>query len=135
MTDTNDSSAFPLGMDRSLAQSIEDFFDVARVYHRDGGARIEPGTEAYAALSEMGIDLPPRLEIHVSVNTQDIFHVVFPPDPNTMLSDEALGAVAGGSTASTVGSAGSASTLGTAISCISSAGCASSVGSAGSAGG
>ena len=134
MVDTNELSSMPWGMDRSLDESVDDFFEFARIYHRDGGSRVEPGTEAYAALSRMGIELPPGMDIQVSANSEDTFHVVFPPDPNTALSDEMLGSVAGGSTASTVGSYGTASTVGTALSCVSSAGTASSVGSAGSAG-
>ena len=64
-----------------------------------------------AAFSSWSIDLPPNLDVHVHVNTDDTFYVAFPPDPNVALSDESLGVVAGGKTASTIGSAGSASTL------------------------
>ncbi|MCY4430997.1 MAG: hypothetical protein OXC11_11480 [Rhodospirillales bacterium] len=134
MINTNEPAPMPWGMDRSLDESVNDFFEIARIYHSDGGTRIEPGTEAYAALSRMGIELPPGMDIQVSANSDDTFHVVFPPDPNTALSDEMLGSVAGGSTASTVGSYGTASTIGCALSTVSSAGTASSVGSAGSAG-
>ncbi len=134
MSETKDPTSMPWGMDRSLDESVDDFFEFARMYYRDGGPRIEPGTEAYTALSRLGIELPPGMDIQVSANTKDTFHVVFPPDPNTALSDEMLLGVAGGSCASTVGSYGTASTVGTAMSCVSSAGTASSVGTAGSAG-
>lgn len=84
--------------------------------------------------SEKGIFVPAGLEIQVHENTSDTFYMIFPPDPNEMLRDEALMAVAGGKTASTSGTAGtlsSASTLtlswGTASSaaCVGTMGCAS----------
>ena len=134
MINTNEPASMPWGMDRSLDVSVNDFFEFAKTYHRDGGSRIEPGTEAHAALSRMGIELPPGMEIQVSANSEDTFHVVFPPDPNTALSDEMLAVVAGGNCASTAGSYGTASTIGCALSCVSSAGTASTVGTAGSAG-
>ena len=84
--------------------------------------------------SEKGIFVPEGLELRVHENTPDTFHLVFPPDPNEMLQDEALMAVAGGKTASCAGTAGtlaSASTLtlswGTAstAACVGTMGCAS----------
>jgi hypothetical protein len=134
MVDSKELPSMPWGVDRGLDEAVGDFFEFAEICHRDGGGRVEPGTEVYEALSRMGIELPPGMDILVSANSEDTFHVVFPPDPNTALSDEMLGSVAGGSTASTVGSYGTASTIGCALSCVSSAGTASSVGSAGSAG-
>ena len=134
MPESKDAAAKLWGMDRGLDEAVDDFFEFARTYHRDGESRIEAGTEAHALLSRMGMELPPGMAIQVYANTEDTFHVVFPPDPNIELSDEMLVAVAGGSCASTVGSYGTASTVGTALSCVSSAGTASSVGTAGSAG-
>ena len=75
---------------------FERLLEFARIYHRHGGGRVEPGTEPHSALSEMGVDVPSGVDLRVSVNTDETFHVVFPPDPNTMLSDEALTAVSGG---------------------------------------
>lgn len=134
MSESNDLTPVPWDMDRSLDEVVGDFFEIAAAYHRDGGSRIGPGTEAYALLTSMGVELPPGMDIQVSANTKDTFHVVFPPDPNTALSDEMLVSVAGGNCASTAGSYGTASTIGTALSCVSSAGTASTVGTAGSAG-
>ena len=73
-------------------------------------------------LREHGVDVPAGIDVNVVLNDRDVFHLALPPDPNLMLHDEALMAVAGGgktaSTAGTVGCAGSvpstASTLGTA---------------------
>ena len=86
-------------------------------------------TDADAALTSWGIDLPPGVDVSVHVNTDDTFHLVLPPDPNVPLSDETLGMVAGGKTASTIGSAGSASTLGSIPSTASTGGSASSMAS------
>ena len=86
------------------------------------------------ALASTGMQLPPGVEVQVHVNTADTFHLPFPPDPNVALSDESLGMVAGGKTASSVGSGGSASTLGCLGSTVSTATTASTVGSAASGG-
>ena len=117
----------------SLDESVDRYLDFARDFHRAGGAGVESGTDLDAVLTEMGIDLPPGVEARLALNTEEIFHVVFPPDPNVALEDEALTAVAGGNCASSAGSYGTASTIGCAISCLSTAGTASTVGTAGSA--
>ena len=117
----------------SIDESVDRYLDFARDFHRVGASRVEPGTDLDAALSEIGLDLPPGVELRVAVNTEETFHVVFPPDPNVALEDEALAAVAGGNSASSAGSYGTASTIGCALSCVSSAGTASTVGTAGSA--
>ena len=75
-------------------------------------------------LREHGFDFPPGVEVNVVFNTADTFHLAFPPDPNQELTDEALSAVAGGKTASSLSSAGSASSIPStfsSIGCISSA--------------
>ena len=100
---------------------VKDFFDPE---FRER-VRTDPG----AVMSSWGIDLPPGVDVRVCVNTEDTFHVAFPPDPNAALSDESLGVVAGGKTASSAGSAGSASTLGCVCSTASTATTASSAGS------
>ncbi len=82
-----------------------------------------------AAMSSWGIDLPPGVDVRVCVNTEDTFYLGFPPDPNVALSDESLGVVAGGKTASSAGSAGSASTLACVCGTASSATTASTAGS------
>ena len=82
-----------------------------------------------AALTSWGIELPPGIDVSVHVNTDDTFHLVLPPDPNVALSDETLGMVAGGKTASTIGSAGCASTAGSLPSTASTASSASSAAS------
>ncbi len=88
-----------------------------------------------AVMSSRGVDIAPEMDIRVHVNTDDTFYLAFPPDPNVALSDEALGVVAGGKTASTAGCAGSASTLGCLASTVSTATTASSIATVASAGG
>ena len=85
--------------------------------------------DPHSFLGSKGFLFSEDLDIQVHENSSDTFHLVFPPDPNAMLQDEALMAVAGGKTASTVGSASTASSASTATF---SWGCASSAGSAGS---
>lgn len=90
-------------------------------------ARIE--TEPRAVLSEHGIELPASVEARVVSDTDDIFHMIMPPDPNMELGDEALRGVAAGT--QTASSGGTVGTLGCLPSCI---GSASSLGTAGSLG-
>ena len=113
--------------------------------------RFDAATEAYLAtafdpefreqmladpqrtLSSTGMPVSPGVEVRVHVNTADTFYVAFPPDPNVALSDESLGMVAGGKSASTIGSGGSASTAGSLCGTASTAGSASSASSVASA--
>ena len=50
-----------------------------------------------AALAERGLD-ELRAHVRVVADTEETFHVVFPPAPNADLADGELAAVAGGST-------------------------------------
>ena len=49
-----------------------------------------------ATLAQEGIALPEGLTLKVLENTADTLHVILPPPPAAALSDEAVGAVAGG---------------------------------------
>ena len=122
------------GIELSPGDSVDQLVEFARIYHRHGGPRLEPGTEPYAALAEMGIDVPPGVELRVSVNTQEDFHLVFPPDPNTALSDEMLVSVSGGNTAGTASSIGCAGTASSLPSCAFSVSTAGTAGTAGCGG-
>ena len=95
----------------------------------DPGFREQMQEAPNEALTSWGIDLPPDVDVSVHVNTDDTFHLVLPPDPNIPLSDETLGMVAGGKTASTIGSGGSASTAASIPSTASTASSASSAAS------
>jgi hypothetical protein len=78
-------------------------------------------------LTEAGMDIPPGLQFRILENTEKLTYITLPAAPAEELSDDALEAVAGGSTA---GSASSAGTVGTASCPVSTA---ATVGTAGSA--
>ena len=114
---------------RLQAPTYDEF---ANRYRNDADLRSRiDGGDVADSLSELGIVLPPGIEVRIVANTADTFHIVMPPDPNADLSDEALSMVAGGKSASTAGSAG---TVGTISSVCGSAGTVSTAGSAASAG-
>ena len=54
------------------------------------------GGEAKEALADMGILVPMNMEVSVVANTNDVFHVVMPADPNVDLSDDELLTTSGG---------------------------------------
>ena len=85
-------------------------------------------------LHEQGVVIPEETEVLVHANTRETFHLVFPPDPNEMLHDEALTAIAGGKTAGTAGTGGTASTASSITISWGSVGSAGSIGTAGSGG-
>ena len=124
-------------IDMLPAESQNNFhvlMDASRKYRDDGGFRARLAAEPRAVLEDMGMSFqPPEVEVQVSANTEDVFHVIVPVDPNVALADESMQRAVGGSSASTAATAGSASTLGCLASCASSGSSASSVGSAGSA--
>ena len=53
----------------------------------------EPGP----VFAERGLPYPEDAEVRVVHNTDEVFHLTMPPDPNTTLQDSMLGSVAGGS--------------------------------------
>ena len=83
-------------------------------------------------LREHGVDVPVDMDVNVVLNDHDVFHLALPPDPNQMLHDEALMAIAGGGkTASTAGSVGCAGSVPSTASTLSTAGSVGSVDSGG----
>ena len=60
--------------------------------------RSDPGARARLPelTREFGMALPAGVEARVAEDSDDVTHVVFPPDPNDTLADESLGAVSGG---------------------------------------
>lgn len=95
----------------------------------DPGFKARLLAQPASVLREHGVETPPGVEMRAVENTDTVVYLTLPARPSEELSDDALEAVAGGSTA---GSAGTVGTLGSALSCV---GTASTVGSAGSAGG
>jgi hypothetical protein len=87
-------------------------------------------TDPEDVLAEAGIDTPPGMELRAVENTANVVYITLPAPPSEELSDEALEAVAGGSTAGTAATAGTASTVSCPVLCFGTAGTAGSVGSA-----
>lgn len=81
-------------------------------------ARIDSG-DAANALVEIGVELPPDIEVRVVENTGGVYHVAMPADPSADLSDRALAPVAGGSTVNELplSSAATASCIPSCIAC------------------
>ena len=69
---------------------------VARTYHEDSQFRAQLEASPRTALTDSGVELPPAIDIQVFANTADVFHVVLPPDPTVLISDDSLLDVAGG---------------------------------------
>jgi len=65
---------------------------------RDPAFKAELIANPAAALKAEGIDVPAGMAVTVVENTDKQFHLVLPPVPTDELSDEALDAVAGGTT-------------------------------------
>lgn len=96
---------------------------LAERYRGDAGlrSRIESG-DVKEALECLDIELPAAAEARIAADTDEITHLVFPPDPNAELSDAELNIVSGGG-ASSLGTVGS---IGCFPSCLGSAGTISS---------
>ena len=70
---------------------------LTRCYREDAGFRDRLAADPAAAMAETGLELPDGVDqVSVVENTAETFHVIFPPSPNALLGDEALGAVSGG---------------------------------------
>ena len=84
------------------------------------------------ALAGKGLELPEDVDLRIHVNSGDTTYCVFPPDPNTDLTDNTLASVHGGVPASSAGSVSTASSYSCIPSTVSTAGSAGSIGSAAS---
>ena len=72
------------------------FFDFARKCQDSPELRARAEAEPRAVLFEHGIHVPPEQDVRIVANTAETFHLVMPPDPNSVLAEEDLAAVAGG---------------------------------------
>lgn len=100
-------------------------------YRGDEGLRRRiDGGDSKPVAEAFGVELPPGLELRVVADTAEVFHLILPQDPNSVVADKALSEVAGGSTAGSAGTVGSAGCF----ACSTSPSTLSSLGSAGSAG-
>ena len=88
--------------------------EFAGQYHADAALRARVDGGDLSPLAErLGLDQHPDIEFRVAANTEEVFHMLMPQDPATVLSDEALTRVTGGTgtTASTAGSVGSGGSI------------------------
>ena len=69
---------------------------IADLYHEDAGFRAAADRDARAALAERGVHFDGPGEVRLAANSEETTYVVFPPDPNAAVPDDALGGVAGG---------------------------------------
>ena len=118
------------GVARTYISKVVSFADAC---NKDSGLRSRAQTEPLAVLAESGVVLPPGVEACIVENTQEVFHLALPPDPNVYVTDEELAVVAGGKTAGSVGTAGTGGCVGTVPSCTSSVSTAGTAGTIGSA--
>ena len=100
---------------------------LAQEYHDNPDVRLQAHEDPIALLSERGMRIEGDVDVRILANTDDVFYLLMPPDPNIDLADEDLSVVAGGKSA---GSAGTGGTVGTVAGTLSSV---SSMGTAGSA--
>ena len=107
------------------------FESLAQRYRDDATLRARLDSDDVSdSLAELGIVLPPDLQVRIVADTPETHHLVLPPDPNIHLSDEELAMVAGGKSA---GSAGSISSV-SSVACSTIPSTVSTLGSAGTAG-
>ena len=69
---------------------------ITDAWREDAGFRASVEEDAKAALASKGLEIPGPAEVSVAVDTEDVTHFVFPPDPNEALSDTVLDRVSGG---------------------------------------
>ena len=128
------SSTTPSLANPEVIGNMVKFRDLAIRYRDDADFRAAiDGGDVSEAIEYLGMELPEGMTPKLHFDSGDTMHVALPPDPNQMLLDESLAAVAGGKTAGSAGSIGSASSLAcsTVPSTVATASTASTLGSAG----
>ena len=89
--------------------------EFAREYHSNPDLRHELQVNPNGVVAKWGFPVQADTDVHIAVNTDETFHLVFPEDPNVDLSDESLQGVTGGT------AGGFLSSVSTLISCASTA--------------
>ena len=97
-------------------------------WRADPALRARCAREPREVLSERNLDISLDHDLRIVGNTDEVYHLVLPPDPNARLADEDLSSISGGSNC--LGSAGTVSTAGSFPSTVSSASTAATVSSA-----
>lgn len=117
----------PGSSSEQIEKNAKRFEEFADRFRTDAAFRGQVEADGAHILPQYGFTIPPGTKVKVVTNTPSTQYMVFPPDPNTDLADEALDAVAGGATASTAGSMSTALSS-CMVSSAGTAGCASTVG-------
>ena len=80
-----------------MNESIEAWAPVEQAYREDPGFRRRLAEDAAAAVAEKGLELPRGVsELKILENTPEVFHLAFPCNPNSIVSDDSLDQVSGG---------------------------------------
>ena len=88
------------------------FRELAVRYRDDADFRTAiDGGDVDDAVEYLGIEVPEGMAPKLHFDNAEVRHVMFPPDPNAMIHDEALMAVAGGKSAGQSGCTNTASTF------------------------
>ena len=82
------------GYDPNALESA--FEDVWTAHLSDPEFRSQMNEDPHSAIARKGLVIPPEMDVRFHVNTPRTLHIVFPPDPNTTLSDETLSLISGG---------------------------------------
>ena len=72
------------------------FRKISDLYHEDAEFRAAADRDARAALAGQGVHFDGPGEVRLAADTEDTMYLVFPPDPNAAVPDDALDSVAGG---------------------------------------
>ena len=113
---TPSPTTLPLSLSEEERADVQSMVHSLAVDWRSDATLRTRAAEGREILSERGYDVSNVDEVRIVENTDEVFHLVMPLDPNSSLMDEELDGVSGG--AQTVGTA---SRLGTIPSCISTA--------------
>ena len=81
---------------RAGSGELQQFVDFTAQYHESPALRVRALAEPRAVLAEHGVSVPPEADVRIVANTAETVHFIMPPDPNALLADEDLAAVAGG---------------------------------------
>ena len=91
-----------------VQRSARKLLSFADAHRKDPDFRSLADADPAAALAAHDVEVRPDTEVHITEDTDEVFHFVFPPDWNVGVGDEVLQAVAGGGKCSTVDNNGCA---------------------------
>ena len=101
-------------MNRVISPTVvQAFARFASQYRASSAFRASVGDDAADAMREIGVPIPSGVSVRLVADTDDVLHMVFPPDPNQDLTDEKFVVSGGGPGTSSLFSIGSAGTAGT----------------------